>query len=97
METLVATVLIVVIFMMASMILNNIFYNSIKNNTDGIEAYFDETRYFYFHDKISLPYYDEYQGWEISIEMIDNKKGVVEFEAVKSKNGQHFLKQWHVD
>ncbi len=39
METLVATVLIVIVFMISSMLLNNLFYNSIKDNTIAIDAH----------------------------------------------------------
>lgn len=97
METLVATVLIVVIFVIASMVLNNVFYNTIKSNTSKIEAYSNEIRYFHSHGKIMLPYYDDFQGWEITLEVTNKKAGVVELKAVKPNTGQHFLKQWYED
>ncbi|WP_241974258.1 hypothetical protein [Winogradskyella wandonensis] len=67
METLVATVLIVVIFMLASMILNNLFSNIIKSNTRAIDTYISELKYLYINDKISLPYQTDFNPWSIEI------------------------------
>mgnify|MGYP006939817004 CR=1 FL=1 len=67
METLVATVLIIVVFMIASMTLNNLFANSIKNSTGDIDAYLNELEYLYQNEKLVLPYYDTIGAWNISI------------------------------
>ena len=67
METLVATVLIVVVFMMASLILNNTFSNQIKNNNHQLKNHIYELEYLYTSDKISLPYNSEYKDWNITI------------------------------
>ncbi|WP_034046231.1 hypothetical protein [Wocania ichthyoenteri] len=94
METLVATVLIVVVFMMASMILNNLFSNSIKSNTRDVEAYLSELNYLYLNDKLSLPYYDDYKQWEISIVADkNNTQNIILFEAKNSKTNQNILKE----
>ena len=50
METLVASVLIVVVFMISSMILNNLFSNTIKSNTRAIEAHINELQYLYINE-----------------------------------------------
>ncbi|WP_299524225.1 hypothetical protein [Winogradskyella sp.] len=71
METLIATVLIMVIFIITSLILNNLFSNSIKHNTRSITAKLNEIEYLYINDKLSLPYYNDYNGWEI--EMVTSK------------------------
>jgi predicted PurR-regulated permease PerM len=82
METLVATVLIVIIFMSASMILNNIFSNSIKNNTRDIDTYLSELQYLEENNKLQLPYQEEFGKWQISIvEYKENDKRIIEFEA----------------
>jgi len=67
METLVATVLIIVVFMIASMTLNNLFANSIKNSTSDIDAYLNELEYLYHNEKLVLPYHDAFAAWNISI------------------------------
>lgn len=98
METLIATVLIMVVFMVASMILNNLFSNSIKNNTRAITAKLNEIEYLYANDKVTLPYYDDYENWMISLEQISNSdfinikatneltKKVIEKEVYKNEN-----------
>lgn len=95
METLVATVLIIVVFMMASMILNTVFYNSIKNNTKKIEAYEHEMQYLYMYGKLKLPYYADYSGWEISLTAENGMKKTVRFEAVKTGTGQTYTESWN--
>jgi predicted PurR-regulated permease PerM len=83
METLVATVLIVIVFMISSMILNNLFSNSIKNSTRAIDAYLNELEYLYQNDKLTLPYHDEFNLWDISISSLkENGKTVVVFDVV---------------
>lgn len=84
METLIATVLIMVIFVVSSLILNNLFSNSIKNNSRGITAKINEIEYQYKNDKITLPFYDAYNTWEINIEMADNREKV----NINAKNTQ---------
>ncbi|MHA7843219.1 MAG: hypothetical protein ACX93I_07870 [Winogradskyella sp.] len=84
METLIATVLIMVIFVVSSLILNNLFSNSIKNNTRGITAKINEVEYQYKNDKITLPFYDAYKTWKINIEMTDNREKV----NINAKNTQ---------
>jgi hypothetical protein len=76
METLIATVLIMVIFIVSSLILNNLFSNSIKNNTRGITAKLNEIEYLYRNGKITLPFYDDYNAWEIKVELINTTEKV---------------------
>ncbi|NAS32032.1 hypothetical protein GTQ40_13685 [Flavobacteriaceae bacterium R38] len=66
-ETMIATVLIVIIFMVASLTLNNLFNNTIKYNTIDIETYVNKLEYQYQHQSLKLPYKETYGGWELSI------------------------------
>lgn len=84
METLIATVLIMVIFIVSSLILNNLFSNSIKNNTRGITAKINEIEYLYKNGKITLPFYDDYGFWEIKFETSD-KSGLVNINATNTQ------------
>ena len=94
METLVATVLIVVVFMISSMILNNVFYNSIKNNTRAIETHLNELQYLYQHEKLKLPYHDDFKDWKISITSVKNNgKIVVLVEALNTNNTKTIEKE----
>lgn len=86
METLVATVLIVIIFMLTSMILNNVFYNSVKNNTRDVEVYLKELQYLYKNKKLALPYHTYYNQWEIHIDLLkENRMEYMEVEATRDE------------
>jgi len=76
METLIATVLIMVIFIVASLILNNLFSSSIKSKTRGISAQLNEIEYLYINDKITLPFYDDFNEWNIVVEQIKNSEEI---------------------
>ncbi len=75
METLVASVLIVVVFIVASMILNNVFMNSIKSDTHAIESYMNELEYRYRSGTLTVPFNDDFEGWEINVDY-DNSTGI---------------------
>ncbi|WP_245881493.1 hypothetical protein [Xanthomarina spongicola] len=95
METLVATVLIIIVFIITSMILNNLFSGSIKNNTQAIDTYLKELQYLQFHDKIDLPYSEDYNHWEISIEKYDNNKfQQIEIEALNKQTNKTITKKY---
>lgn len=68
METLVATVLIVVVFMMASLTLNTLFATTITTNDDPVRQELLFLQYTYDHGKLSLPYYGELDVWEITVQ-----------------------------
>jgi predicted PurR-regulated permease PerM len=93
METLIATVLIVVVFMISSMILNDVFLNSIKNNTNEIEAYLNELEYLYIHKKLLVPYQDDFNVWQISVERNrENGFNNIVFEAINSNTNKSIIK-----
>ncbi len=95
METLVATVLIVVVFITASMILNNLFSNTIKNNTRDIDAQLNELQYLYINEKLLLPYQSNFDLWEIKVDSYkQNNQNIVEFEAVQTETKKTILKQY---
>lgn len=76
METLVATVLIVIVFMMASMTLNSLFTNTVANNTNEVEQELLFLRYQYENGELQLPYYDELEDWEIMVESQESKSKI---------------------
>ena len=67
METLVATILILVIFMVSSLVLNNLFSNTIKNNARQITAHLNELEYLYYNEKLTIPHHDDFENWTISV------------------------------
>ena len=87
METLVATVLIVVVFMMASMTLNALFATTVKNNDEGVRQELFFLQYQYGHGKLSVPYYDEWDEWDIKVEeRVWQGTDQVIFSAVNTSN-----------
>jgi len=88
METLVATVLIVIIFMVASMTMNNLLSRNVKQNTELAEERLNALAYQYKNGGIKLPYYEDFNVWEIVI-LEDNQGAIplviLEAEHTKTK------------
>lgn len=94
METLVATVLIVIIFMLASMIMNNLFSNAIKSNTRVIDTYISELKYLHVNDELELPYQTDFKDWSIEVYSVKNGEESNTFlEAFNTKTKQTITKQ----
>ncbi|MFC5048374.1 hypothetical protein ACFSTE_13555 [Aquimarina hainanensis] len=66
-EALTASVLIIIVFMVASLSFNNIFNNQIRQDHSPIENRVKELEYLFIHQKIKLPYTEDFDGWEIVI------------------------------
>ncbi|WP_228235559.1 hypothetical protein [Allomuricauda sp. M10] len=82
METLVATVLIVIVFMMASMTLNSLFANTVASNTNEVTQELLFLQYQYENGQLELPYFDELGNWEIKVEEQEWKSnGKINFSA----------------
>ncbi|MEO9510715.1 MAG: hypothetical protein ABJN84_03230 [Flavobacteriaceae bacterium] len=91
METMVATVLIVVIFMISSLILNSLFSAQIRGNLQPIKSHLNQLEYQYINQKINLPYYEEWKTWDITI---STTQDMVQIEAVEKETpGSRSLKQ----
>ena len=85
METLVSTVLIVIVFMVASMVLNSLFAGSIAQNDDPVQQELLQLQYRYTHGKLEMPYYDELGSWEIVVTQTDgDATRTASFEATHS-------------
>lgn len=77
-----ATVLIVIVFMMASMTLNALFVNTVANNTNEVQQELLFLKYQYENGQLTLPYYDGLEDWEIMVEAQDwNSNEQVIFSA----------------
>lgn len=66
-ETLTASVLIIIVFMIASLSFNNIFNNHVKRDFGAIENRIKELEYLVHHQKIKIPYAEDFAGWDIEI------------------------------
>ena len=96
METLVATVLIVVIFMMTSFILNGLFSSTMSNNTRHIEAHINQLNYLQQNKNLKLPYDELYGNWSISVlKRTENNNALIEFEAINIKTKKKLIQTHH--
>ncbi|WP_239021951.1 hypothetical protein [Pontimicrobium aquaticum] len=89
METLVASVIIITVFILASMILNNLFSNTIKNDKRAINVYLNVLEYKYINNKIDLPFFDDFKNWQISLTKDKEETRTVSLSAThKATNKQ---------
>lgn len=94
METMVASVLIVVIFMVASLILNNYLRSYARNNTTAIEEVLTELEYRAGLGNLKLPYEDKLDNWIIEAEQVQ-RDGLlsIEFTAKRIEDGKELKKR----
>ncbi len=84
-EVLVASVLIIIVFTIASLTLNNVFKSTIKSNTHAIDTHINKLMYLYQHDKIGVKYQEDFKDWSISFsQKAENKSSFVIVEAVQT-------------
>lgn len=83
-ETMVASVIIVIVFLIASLSLNNIFKGIINSDDSALRNRINELAYFVQNEKIKIPFYEETPLWDIAVE----KRGEeTVFEILNKKNG----------
>ena len=88
-EALIATVLIVVIFMVASTILNNLVLNTYSKKEFIVNYRLNVLEYELQNHKRPVPYSEEYQGWKIVINSkIINGITTYEIIAVNAKGNE---------
>lgn len=84
-ETITASVIIIIVFAIASLTLNNIFASTIKHNTNQLENYLYTLEYQYINKKLTLPYHATFENWELSIvKFEENNLQWIVFKAVNS-------------
>lgn len=66
-ESLVATVIIVIIFIGASLILNNLLLNTISKNNHSLETRLNELEYQIRTAQIETPYQETFRNFDISV------------------------------
>lgn len=84
METLTASVIITVVFMIASFSFNNIFLNTIKSNDEQLGNRISEIEYLGIHDKLDFPFYEKGAYWIIIIEKKEDYY-LVEVQNLRNK------------
>lgn len=92
METLVATVLIVIVFMMASMVLNTLFASTLIQNDQSVRQQLTQLQYHYEHGLLEVPYYEKMGVWELNVNNVNWKEGKqVEFSAVHESSKKEIV------
>lgn len=87
-ETIVATVLILVIFAISSLVINSVFINGLKGNPSQVRDRMNFLEYELINGKIELPYSEDFGPWEIRL-MADGQNGhIIEVRADKKGTGQ---------
>ena len=83
-EVLVASVLIITVFTIASLTLNNMFKSNIKSNTRVVETRMNELSYMYSHKKIDTKYQEDFNEWRIYFSRQENNNlSLITLEAVQ--------------
>jgi len=82
-ESIAATVIIMAVFVSATMIINTIFKSIVKNNNDAFTNRIEEVVYFSKHKKINVPFQEDTDFWKISITPKNNQ---LVLEATNKKN-----------
>ncbi|MET1260654.1 hypothetical protein ABV409_15005 [Flagellimonas sp. DF-77] len=67
METLAATVLLVLLFMMASMVMNSVFLNSISQHDRAIRETLHQLQYRHAQGQLPLPYVETVGAWQVEV------------------------------
>ncbi|GMN06267.1 hypothetical protein MTsPCn5_16560 [Croceitalea sp. MTPC5] len=79
METMVATVLIVIIFMVASLVMNSLLAARAKNDVQAITQHLKKLEYQYVNKMLTLPYFEDWNNWQIE-GLILEREGLDSFE-----------------
>ncbi|MEW7280946.1 hypothetical protein ABW636_20325 [Aquimarina sp. 2201CG1-2-11] len=87
-EVLTASVLIIIVFMIASLSFNTVFSNQIKRDQSAIENRIKEIEYLFIHKQIQVPYTEDFDGWEIIITQDKNKTTVSYSKAELTRQKQ---------
>ena len=92
-EALVATILIVIVFVVASLILNNMLFNTFSRNMQPAETRITELEYLAQHNSIKLPYREDFRQWRIELdtEKYDNKLWLIS-KAINKNNKKSVTK-----
>lgn len=90
-EVLVATVIILLIFGIATTTLNNVLQGTVNKNLHLPKTTLTKLEYQYKNGLIKLPFYDEFENWEIQIQKSNDD--IVIFEAENPKTKKKVIKK----
>lgn len=71
-ETVIASAIVLVVFTVSSLTLNNIFLGTVRTADNGLRNRLREVEYLCLHAQLGLPYFERAERWEISAEKQGN-------------------------
>lgn len=83
-ETLIASILIMIIFGISITTITNVLERTVKNNTRVIDNELNRLEYLYQNGKLDIPDTQEISGWQIEIGR--EKEGDLSFVVFSAKN-----------
>lgn len=84
-ETMVASVIIVIVFLIASLSVNNIFRGTINSDDSALRNRINELTYLINNEKTKIPFYEDTPLWDITIETQGRENVMV---VLNKKNGK---------
>ncbi len=90
-ETIVATVLILVIFAVSSLVINTAFRNNLSGDTTAIENRLNELEYRWLNNTMELPYEEDFQYWEITIDRLSKNDDKILWLRAERMSGKRSL------
>lgn len=93
-ETITASVIIIIVFTIALLTLNNVFSNAINNDTSEVDNHINKLQYKYENKNIIIPYNEDFNNWELVIAKVEENSILwVEFKATNSKTKKTIKKR----
>ena len=83
-ETMVASVVIMVVFGISMATISNILRSAVEGNTRLIDRELNKIEYFYKHGKVQVPNTIDFKDWEIEVKKEKYQDG--SFVVLKAKN-----------
>jgi len=72
-EVITASIIISIVFVIASMTLNNVFASTIKNDINEINNYLHKLEYQYINKQVSIPLNADYKNWAVTISKVEER------------------------
>lgn len=95
MEAVVATALVVIVFMVASLVINNLLKSYYLGKTQDVAYRVNQLRYQMCYSKIIVPYKEKYGSWSINAEIErDATTEFLQFEATNEASGKTFRRSF---
>ena len=87
-ETLIASVLIILVFIISTTLLTNIAINEIKRDNLELESRLIELQYLATHGLIEVPYYETNEDWHIEL-INEGGRYIGDYEDLRWNNLSH--------